>query len=664
MLCHLCSEIDLDQLVSKTGLKHHVNFSALCKSAEAGCEMCKLIRTCQEGESSTKIKVKTGSEKWDATSQIVLQCRRRENGQLNPVIWLSQTSNTKAKPYVWGGCTISAAADDALAPVLQNRPIDTDPASARCFDLATSWLQKCLGCHTDCSNIQRGMPYLPTRVVDIGLDADAVPRLHVSHGERSHWVTLSHCWGAVHPLKTTISSLEAHKVSLPLNKLPELFKDAIRITRHFKQRYLWIDSLCIIQDSAEDWQIESANMGYIYKNSTLTIACDATSNSTESILDPNLTDRHLYSPTISVPYRSATHDIKGVLHLRRNIRVADMVPGPLSRRAWTLQEDVLSPRVLRWTKQQLRWQCRSSDWTEELPSGTPKNNRSLNPGRFICLPPELLVRRRSEIIDQVPAGATMDVPTLWYRMVNDFASRSLTYDTDRFAAISGLAREVEKHTLNDYRAGLWNQEIHRGLLWYVSPTSTEPSEYIAPSWSWASINTRPNPNRTVWSLFHPHLKPFKGSGHVSAICRVLDIKVTNITTDVFSQVTSGSLTIQGPVFRADLEDHGRFVQARTPRVSGDKIFEHQDVRAGTLLYRLDLASELMPGLLGGVLVVQIAKMAGYAPPHSLQGMIYGLLCQVAREVDGAYAYKRIGIVRISEVFADEKCWREEAVKII
>ncbi|RDW66443.1 hypothetical protein BP6252_10078 [Coleophoma cylindrospora] len=558
----------------------------------------------------------------------------------------------------------AAAGYDPLAPFIPHRPIDGNPGSDACFNLAQQWLQNCLHAHGDCSSNKNEEQRLPTRVIDVGLMDDSIPRLFVTCGAKGNWFTLSHCWGKIQPLRTTSSTLRAHQEALPLGQLPELFKDAIKITRHFKQRYLWIDSLCIIQDAAEDWLIESANMGYIYKNSLLTIACETAADSTQSILDPAFTDRHLFSPRVRVPYYNS-QGTTGHLLLRKNIRIADMAPGPLARRAWTLQEDVLSPRVLRWTKQRLRWQCRTTDCTEELPHGVPKNNRDLNHGRFICLPPALLKRRNSEMENGVPESSpmVMDVPTLWYQMVNNFASRSLTYDTDRFLAISGLAREVEKHTRNDYRAGLWLQEMHRGLLWYVSPPGVRSETYIAPSWSWASVNTMANPTRNVWSLFHPHLKPYKGQGNLVPISTVIDVAVQNVNKDIFAQVTSAALTLLGPVFKASPEDQHRFVQARQPQVTGDKIFEHQDVKAGTLLVVFDLVSASVQDLFRdqtGITLVQIAEMAGNAR-ENFRGMVYGLL--LCRRDGMSEGYTRIGMVRMAEDFAKGEGWEKERTMI-
>lgn len=114
---------------------------------------------------------------------------------------------------------------------------------------------------------------MPTRIIDVGPYDDSVePRLYQSQGEHGQWATLSHCWGKTATTKLTIATLEEHLEAIPLATMPQNFGDAIMVTRLLGIRYLWIDSLCIIQNSTEDWLQESAKMGDTYKDSLITIA--------------------------------------------------------------------------------------------------------------------------------------------------------------------------------------------------------------------------------------------------------------------------------------------------------------------------------------------------------------------------------------------------------
>jgi hypothetical protein len=154
------------------------------------------------------------------------------------------------------------------------------------FDLARDWLRTCTEQHKgDCRPMQ-DQP-LPARVIDIGPPEIPIsPKIYLSAGEKGMYVALSHCWGSTMPVKTTMASFDSHIQSLPLKILPRNFQDATKITRQLGFRYLWIDSLCIIQDSPQDWEQESAVMENTYNNAVITIAVAAGSNCDAGILNP------------------------------------------------------------------------------------------------------------------------------------------------------------------------------------------------------------------------------------------------------------------------------------------------------------------------------------------------------------------------------------------
>jgi hypothetical protein len=233
--------------------------------------------------------------------------------------------------------------DDPFSARIEPRPVDLPPASGDSYHTASKWLEACLKSHTDCEQEDAYAKPMPTRVIDVGpSDGSTSPFLCVTNAKPGSWVTLSHCWGGLDPLKTTLETLKSHQSSLPLGKFPPLFRDAVLITRRLNYRYLWIDSLCIIQDSPSDWESESSSMGYIYKHAIFTIAAETSSSSSSPILSPS-------RASVTYPVKVSCHDkeLRGSAIL---YRPRFDVKGPLSRRAWVLQEDVLSTRVLRFTE--------------------------------------------------------------------------------------------------------------------------------------------------------------------------------------------------------------------------------------------------------------------------------------------------------------------------
>jgi len=148
-------------------------------------------------------------------------------------------------------------------------------ASGDTFLLALEWMRSCRENHPGCRNAPRGVLELPTRLVNVGpSDGSQNPKLVVPpRGDRAvEYLTLSHCWGGADIYKLTSDTFSTLLSGLSLETLSKTFKDAIIITRCLGFRYIWIDSLCIFQDSPSDWDHEAACMGSVYRNSICTIA--------------------------------------------------------------------------------------------------------------------------------------------------------------------------------------------------------------------------------------------------------------------------------------------------------------------------------------------------------------------------------------------------------
>lgn len=129
----------------------------------------------------------------------------------------------------------------------------------------------------------------PTRLLDLaafGGGSNLVCNIKLCDitGSCPEYLTLNHCWGTgelgiPEDIKTKTDTLQERKARITVARFPQTFRDAIEITLHLGFRYLWIDALCIIQDSPEDWATESRKMGYIYSHAVLNIAASGSSNS-------------------------------------------------------------------------------------------------------------------------------------------------------------------------------------------------------------------------------------------------------------------------------------------------------------------------------------------------------------------------------------------------
>ncbi|KAH8585613.1 heterokaryon incompatibility protein-domain-containing protein [Bisporella sp. PMI_857] len=404
--------------------------------------------------------------------------------------------------------------DDDLSDIIPGRPEYSDEVlSATCLGRAKGWLRRCASDHPTCpALIDR---QLPTRVVDVGSEENA-PRLLLSEGRYGQWVALSHCWGKTLALKTELKNLEKHCKELPLYDLPATFQDAIVITRSLGIPFLWIDALCIIQDSTEDLTVESGKMGYVYENAALTIAAEASENSTIGISKSTNRTRQVLQPMARC--RSHIHGVEGSLYFRKAFGNS-LDRGPLSRRAWTIQEEVLSPRLLRFAERQLLWRCLNEHWREELPS------------------------------DQV--NIDFYTPCLEFRNGFIKSNRGRTPKMNPYykktplkfwlVAIGGIAKELQQSMAesNSYYAGLWLHDIYRALVWFpYEAGAVRQTNYIAPSWSWASISFKGNIRRSAASFAAAY--PDNLDGRSTPLAVIVKVSVSNVNRDPFGQVKEGA----------------------------------------------------------------------------------------------------------------------------
>jgi hypothetical protein len=131
--------------------------------------------------------------------------------------------------------------------------------------------------HANCrkSSISTPVPFVPTRLLDVS--NDRVRLIETKAGRAlpdadRRYVALSHCWGPIPIITTLQENYQDHLQNIPLAKLSKTFREAVHGTRMLGFRYLWIDSLCIIQKSKSDWEVEAATMCDVYRRAAVTLA--------------------------------------------------------------------------------------------------------------------------------------------------------------------------------------------------------------------------------------------------------------------------------------------------------------------------------------------------------------------------------------------------------
>ncbi|KAF2681945.1 HET-domain-containing protein [Lentithecium fluviatile CBS 122367] len=342
-----------------------------------------------------------------------------------------------------------------------------DTFSTASLTQALQWLQLC-DQHHSCRDAD--FSRLPKRVLDVRNDR---VRLHEPgpFPERGNYACLSHCWGlqgSKHLICTTKENRYNFSNEVPWSSLSNTFRDAIRFVRRLGLHYLWIDSLCILQDDSMDWQEQSAEMADIYRNAYITLAATDSSDSDggfSTYISPSEHDA-MKSPAVLVTPDGEQVSIHARVRCRHN-----NTQFPLLKRAWVLQERLLSPRVLHFAGYEMIWECREN-YDCECGSTFPA----------IEFARPWVPTMRNGTFPEPPEGS-------WERVVENFSRMSLTYPSDVFPALSGLAKTFATAFGDVYVAGLWKKHIVRGLLWHRTgqPLETKKADqWYAPSWSWAS----------------------------------------------------------------------------------------------------------------------------------------------------------------------------------
>jgi hypothetical protein len=344
-------------------------------------------------------------------------------------------------------------------------------------------------------------------------------------------------------LKTTAENFEEHKSRIPYASLPRTLQDAVTIARRLKVPYLWVDALCIIQGDSDDWARESGKMCDVYSFAYLTISASNSPGNAHGIFNT----QKFGIPPPQLRYRNTpVYARKDIAREHNRFSVASRMPSvsdvsqpePICKRAWTLQEAVLSNRILLYTSEELVWECNESYRCE-----CGQNSTAIQPDDEFSY-------RAIRKPESAPGVMTLkEAYRKWNELVMYFSERQLSYDADKLPAFSGLAKQFQ-HVLKSisgapdvYLAGLWRGDLAESLLWSTEPDFRRhnrdqeieyrrPRAWRAPSWSWAAVEGPVD------------LPPFR---RFESTIRVLDAAITYATADDTGRVVSAYLVISGAV---------------------------------------------------------------------------------------------------------------------
>lgn len=496
-------------------VKYHASEEEMRQAILEGCHLCSLLNNYIPAGASFPLGLLiTGTYTPGRSSLKRTAC------------WLQLGTLTLPQDYAAFGPKLELWEEDGKEMELWGRheaQLSISTASDASFDQARKWISFCCETHTSCDDAYTAFRHRkPTRLLDVG---DYAIRLCLTEelppASDLEYLTLSHCWGNASILKLTQGNLDQLRQSIDFHDLPLTFQHAVIATRRLGFRYIWIDSLCIIQDSARDWEQESAVMGDIYRGGICNISAVAAADSNAGFFSAR-------NPLAYIPCRLGA--MEKLSPVTKSKPAPSNLDGRLSTRGWVMQERAMSPRTLHFGSTGLAWECLSQRVNEKewLSGISPKIE-------FGAI--------------GIPSLASLDLANpdrhtrrfygAWTRLLASYSRCDLTVPGDRLVAFNAIVADASRRTGLTAVAGLWKELLLVELLWYR--TATNPPQnivatscYIAPSWSWGAV----------------------ASGVQSSYAELLDtratLKLKAAVTDVHAshkpngQVTDGYLRLVGP----------------------------------------------------------------------------------------------------------------------
>ncbi|KAI0843805.1 HET-domain-containing protein [Daldinia vernicosa] len=537
--CETCAALTVEELRSHMTF-FHPNLRSLRDSAIAGCDLCLLcwisiqrkhttdeINSVLDGRFPANYEhagQPLGDERVWLTgmfSDMFRNPKQRTAAGTANITGVDHTRNQNGSK-VWVDCGNGENAEEGFGKEILHSELyvfaDPDTPAATRFDerlytafrnkageigFARALLDGCQKRHPECRATDDNVPpNMPTRVLDIGVSPGWTRLVQTQQlGIREPYLALSYCWGqgVRHTTELNDGNFTSFLELIDEDNLTTTHQECIAIARHLGIRYVWIDSLCIIQGNLEDWLYESERMAEVYGNAVLTVIAGRAADSRTGFRVNNIEQ---VVPPCPIPFGKDLGNV--YLWLLRS-----KAEGPVSTRGWCFQEKVLSRRALIYAMEQIYFSCQRSQLWED---GTlnMQDSSQLRIGSFPN--PAEDANMKFDISEQEQLRTRM--LHLWYKeILPDYTLRQLTNPDDIFAACSSIVQLTRRSIRSRYLAGIWEADMARGLLWCTSysvkwilrkfswPKPKRPvnrnGETVsrAPSWSWASVQgqiyTRP-----------------------------------------------------------------------------------------------------------------------------------------------------------------------------
>ncbi|KIL85068.1 hypothetical protein FAVG1_11496 [Fusarium avenaceum] len=474
--CSVCTRLFSQQglraLNSEHGFSHQTR-EGYASNLES-CDLCSFIFELASRE--------FGDDVWAPDTHLIFrnsnESLERGNLDINVLKGTIKDSDRSITIYAF------AKENDPLSRMIPRRPLRRDVESPQVFEAAKKLIDACLcpkSGHQQCRYSRDRV--LPSRVIRVD---DHSAQLQINKTDiRGSYLALSYCWGDPDPNKqSNISKLQKNNVEkleqqISVEELEQSVQDAIHVARQLSYTYLWVDRLCIIQDCEEDKAREISNMANIYKNAEITLAAGTATQASEGFLGNSQNSApYLPQQKFVVPLENG---FRGTVYLSD---IPYEPNHPLDKRGWTLQEYMLSSRMLIFSDYQLLWQCQEI----ELQSVTG-NSTGMEYQQHLESLPWAAFDDQGE-----PLYGTHESEKLylWKTIIMQYTGRDLRFAIDRLNAVTGVITELQKSWQDSHIYGHWERWFIELLAWSIPENHRLSERHLqrAPSWSWVSVDGR------------------------------------------------------------------------------------------------------------------------------------------------------------------------------
>ncbi|EXJ66666.1 uncharacterized protein A1O5_10337 [Cladophialophora psammophila CBS 110553] len=402
--------------------------------------------------------------------------------------------------------------------------IALDPTNSLALVRIKNWINDCVDNHEQCAAAAPQNIFIPSRLIKV--EDNALNIVHLaSPTQPVRFAALSYCWGKGKQHITTKNNVRSRYHHFAISELPKTIQDALIMTRALGLGYLWVDSICIVQDDEEDWDTEASRMADLYSGAWIVLAATQAPDSAAGFLDR----RTKYLTIQSKGKDPCPFKVRARRVGNYDCFLAPKLDHfPLFKRAWCMQERLLARRLVHFLPDELYYECQV---THEGECGAvPGREFSSHCSAF----------RSLLLTESLKGTKTFHFGQMWAQIIEEYSTLRLTYDKDILPALSGLARSMGHLSPGKYICGIWEKDISYQLGWSRKLSTPEAAAterehaYPQPTFSWTN------------SLGAVEFDA-DNRGVYSPLCDMLEPRCDLASADPYGRIVNASVCLRGPI---------------------------------------------------------------------------------------------------------------------